>query len=138
MIAIIHIIVCMVIYIGIRAGCLKTDRGLLPVVFLVPFWGALGALMMHLEVVRGDSGSDAGRLEVMRRGQEEETEPLLNREEEEVVVPLEEALIINPPSVRRGPTSCPPKRFCATAPRSPTARAPRLRASPTASCSDGC
>ena len=102
MIAIIHIIVCMVIYIGIRAGFLKTDRGLLPVVFLVPFWGALGALMMHLEVVRGHSGSDAGRLEVMRRGQEEETEPLLNREEEEVVVPLEEALIINPPSVRRG------------------------------------
>lgn len=101
LVILIHILSCIAICAGIRSGHLLADRALLPMAVLVPFWGEICVLMIHWEAVRERAGKKSAQLEELRRGQEQEMDILHSEEAEEVVVPLEDALLINDPSVRR-------------------------------------
>ena len=96
-----HVAGILLIWSGIRSGRLKTDHGLLPVVIFLPLWGEICALLMHYYVVKGWDGARADRLEVMRQGYEKPLEIPSGSEETAAVVPLEDALLINEPGIRR-------------------------------------
>lgn len=97
----IHILFTGCLFLLMKAGRLKADRGLLPVMFLVPLWGDICALLMHREAVQGRLGSQNHMLEVMRRRHESRWELPVETGEPENIVPLEDALLINESDVRR-------------------------------------
>lgn len=101
LIVVLHVIVCLVMYLLMRAGLLKIDRPLFCVIIFIPLWGELCALMMHFETVAGRDGRKTDLLENMRKGHEEKWEALTAEDENKEVASLEDVLLINDPSVRR-------------------------------------
>ena len=98
----IHIILCMVIYILMRLSVLKAARMIMPLVFLVPVWG-LGCLLILEIRTRGkqEVHADVG-IEKLKINDAVHRSILLEEDSmEERVVPLEEAFLINEPSTRR-------------------------------------
>lgn len=99
---IIHIIICLVIYILMRLSVLKATRMMMPLVCLVPLWGVVGLLILEIRSRgRGEINEEVG-IEKLKINDEiyrsilMDEEPIENR-----VVPLEEALLINDPTTRR-------------------------------------
>lgn len=99
---VIHILVCILVYLLIRMGILKCGSMVMQLVCFVPVWG-LGCLLI-LEIrsrgkqeIREDVGIEKLKIndEVYRSILMEE-DPIAGQ-----VVPLEEALLINDPAIRR-------------------------------------
>ncbi|MDO5416483.1 MAG: hypothetical protein Q4F29_04720 [Lachnospiraceae bacterium] len=98
----VHLLLCLGICLGIRTGFLKVKKSILPFVFLVPVWGILLVGLLHLR-----PGLLTGRrrevgLEKLKLN-EAAYHSVLSGEQQgrEEIVPLEESLIINDPSLRR-------------------------------------
>lgn len=99
---IIHLIVCICIWIGIRTQLLKVKKYLMVPVIFVPFWGALCMLLLHLQVLVKVENSRTVGVEKLRVNEEIYKNYFQSREENESdIVPLEEALLINEPELRR-------------------------------------
>lgn len=98
---VLHIIACIIIWILTKTGRMKMNPAMMPVVVCIPFFGELCAVAIHLIV---SSGND-GRSKIYRDGRKavskEEDEVELKPEEQQLVVPLEEALVLNENSIRR-------------------------------------
>ncbi len=99
---IIHIVICLVIYILMRLSILKATRMIMPVVCLVPLWGVVGVLILEIRSRgRGEINEEVG-IEKLKINDEiyrsilMDEDPIENR-----VVPLEEALLINDSTTRR-------------------------------------
>lgn len=97
-----HIIICVFTYLGMRSRVLKVPRGMIYVVVLVPFWGALGVMALQLQHwLHREHEKELG-VERVRINEEIYRSILTERSRpEDEVVPLEEALIINDPKLRR-------------------------------------
>lgn len=99
---IIHLIVCILIWAGIRTGLLKVKKYLMVPVIFVPFWGALCVLLLHLQVFIKTENSRTVGVEKLRVNEEIYKNNFQTREENDRdIVPLEEALLINEPELRR-------------------------------------
>lgn len=97
---ILHIIGCAVIWFLTKTGKLKMNPAMMPVVACIPIFGELCAVAIHFIVM---SGSD-GRSKIYREGRKaapKDDEVELKPEEQPLVVPLEEALVLNENSIRR-------------------------------------
>ena len=97
----IHLAICLLIFILMKLGMLKVDSLMMIIVLCIPFWGALCAVIITLMIRLGKDGTKTGDLELMRSNLLDQS--LLPRQEAESdnIVPLEDALIMNDPTVRR-------------------------------------
>lgn len=96
-----HLLVCVLIWMGIRTQILKVKRYLMPLVIFVPFWGALCVLVLHLQLGIGAENVRMADAEKLKVNEELYKNIFVSREKEEAVVPLEDALLLNEAGVRR-------------------------------------
>ena len=99
---ILHLTVCILIWAGIRSGMLKVKKYLIIPVIFVPVWGALSMLILHLQVFSKAENSRKIGIEKLQVNEEIYKNNFRLREENDHdIVPLEEALIVNEPELRR-------------------------------------
>ncbi|MDO5408038.1 MAG: hypothetical protein Q4F28_12045 [Eubacteriales bacterium] len=97
-----HLIVCVLVYLGIRHGVILVKPYLMPVVIFIPLWGLLCVLILHFQIgIRSGRTTPVG-LEKLRTNEELYRGVFVDAmEDKDQVVPLEEALIFNDASLRR-------------------------------------
>lgn len=99
---IIHIIICIVLYILIRAGILKCGPWAMPFAVLVPVWGIGCLLILELYARGSGNAREEVGLEKLKINDEVHRSILMEEDPtENLIVPLEEALLVNDPSTRR-------------------------------------
>lgn len=98
----IHVLICVLMCALSRFGVLRVEGRLLPFMLLVPLWGPLCVLLLHIRtLIRADDHTAPG-IEKMRVDDEERRSILVEeRTDFANTVPLEEALIVDGPSHRR-------------------------------------
>ena len=98
----IHLIVCIVLYILVRLSVLKCPKTIMPMVFLVPLWGLF--VMLLLEFRTRDQKPEHTEVGIEKLKVNDFVHRSILVEEnpaEERIVPLAEALLINKPGTRR-------------------------------------
>lgn len=99
---VIHLMICILIWFGIRTGLLKVKMYMLPVAVFVPLWGPVCVLLIHLQLFSGTDQVKTVGVEKLRVNEEIYKNMFQVREENDRdVVPLEEALLLNDPARRR-------------------------------------
>ena len=99
---VIHLMICILIWFGIRTGLLKVKMYMLPVAVFVPLWGPVCVLLIHLQLFSGTDQVKTVGVEKLRVNEEIYKNMFQVREENDRdVVPLEEALVLNDPARRR-------------------------------------
>lgn len=91
-----HLLVCLVLWLLIRSGILDIKGYFFPVILLVPIWGPLCVLLLHTN--RALFGDDLleKTLETMHINEEIHRSILVpGNADKEQVIPLEEALLVN-------------------------------------------
>ena len=98
----VHLIVCLLTFLGIRSHLLKVHTYMFFVVLFLPFWGALIVLILHFQIwFEADDSIDVG---VEKLNIESELYKSVTVDEKKVAastVPIEEALVINSANERR-------------------------------------
>ena len=97
-----HIVCCVLVWLGIKTHLLKVKKYLMALVIFVPFWGTVCVLLLHLQMLtRRDNRIEPG-VEKLRVN-EEIYKNIFQAvsDTDKKIVPLEEALLINEPGVRR-------------------------------------
>ena len=57
----VHLLICLLVYLGIEFHILKVHRYMFFVVFFLPFWGLLTLLILHFQILfEADDGIDVG------------------------------------------------------------------------------
>ena len=97
-----HIICCILVWFGIKTHVLKVKKYMMALVIFVPFWGTLCVFILHLQVLtKRDNVIEAG-VEKLRVNEEIYKNNIRAASDtDKKVVPLEEALLINEPELRR-------------------------------------
>ena len=99
---ILHGIVCLLLYLGVRSGILGFSGQLLPIVALVPGAGIVVAAAAWWNSLRRKTGKRRIDLEELHLGEEDLRFSKLDAQERnEAVIPLEEAMSINDAETRR-------------------------------------
>ena len=99
---VIHVLVCVLMCVLSRFGVLRVEGRLLPFMLLVPLWGPLCVLLLHVRTLIRAGEHTAPDLEQMRVDDEERRSILVEERTDFVnTVPLEEALIVNDSRQRR-------------------------------------
>ena len=96
-----HIVICFIMLILLKTGVLKVDGLMFVMILCIPFWGALCAVIITIMINLGMDGSKNGELEMMRSNLLDQSQLPRQEAESENIVPLEDALIMNDPTVRR-------------------------------------
>ena len=97
-----HIICCILVWVGICTHIINVKKYLMfPVVF-VPGWGVLCVFILHFKIwIQSDQRKEVG-VEKMKVNEEIYKNIFQSGTEQEGnIVPLEEALIVNEPELRR-------------------------------------
>ena len=98
----VHLLICLLIFFGIRTEILKAHSYMFFVALFLPFWGALIVLILHFQIFfEADDGIDVG---VEKLTVESELYKSVTIDEKKVAsstVPIEEALVINSAKERR-------------------------------------
>lgn len=99
---VIHLIVCIVIYILMRISVLKCTRMVMPLIVLVPVWGLGCLLVLELRARGKQEINEEVGIEKLKINDAIHRSIIMDEDPvEDRVVPLEEALLINDPSTRR-------------------------------------
>ena len=98
----IHLIICILIWSGIRTGFLKAKMYMLSLAVFVPVWGPVCVLLIHFQLFSGTDQVKTVGIEKLRVNEEiyKNMFPAMEENDRDVV-PLEEALLLNDPSRRR-------------------------------------
>ena len=89
----VHVMICVLLCVLSRVGVLRVEGRLLPFMLLVPLWGPLCVLLLHVRTLIRADGHTAPGLEQMRVDDEERRSILVEeRADFANTVPLEEAL----------------------------------------------
>lgn len=100
--AVIHIIICIIIYILDRVGILKFSEQLMPIIVLVPTAGVICAVIAEYYSRSEKTGTRGITLEEMHLDDEDlRIKKLAPDEDGGMVIPLEEAMSINDSATRR-------------------------------------
>lgn len=98
----IHVIICIVIYILMRVSVLKCTRMIMPVIALVPVWGLGCMLVLELRTRGKQEINEEVGIEKLKINDAIHRSIIMDEDPvEDRVVPLQEALLINEPSTRR-------------------------------------
>ena len=99
---ILHLLCCILIFLGIQARVLKVRKLMFPVALIMPFWGELLVLVLHFQILckqtdRSEVGVEKFQIdsELYKAIQHDDTRA------SESTVSMEEALILNTPKERR-------------------------------------
>lgn len=98
----IHLFVCLITFLGIHSGSFRVHDYMFFVVVLLPFWGLLLLILLHIQAVSGVEGGK--RIGVEKLRVESELYKSINVNNKKITstaVPLEEALLINSSAQRR-------------------------------------
>ncbi len=99
---VIHIVICVLIWLGIRTGCLKVKMYMLPLAVFVPVWGPICVLLIHIRIFSGARQTKGLGVEKLQVNEEIYKNMFQASEEDDKdVVPLEEALLLDDPSRRK-------------------------------------
>ena len=99
----IHIALCILVFVLMKAKILKVQTQLMPVVVLVPLWGMLCVLLLHLLHVFKLEGTVETGVEKLHTNEDAHRSLLVeNLNNQRSVVALQEALILNDAQLRRG------------------------------------
>lgn len=99
---VIHIIICIVVYLLMRAGILKSTRMIMPLVCMVPAAGLAALLVLEIRSRGKQEILEEVGIEKLKINDEIHRSILMDEDPvEDRIVPLEEALLINEPSARR-------------------------------------
>lgn len=99
---VIHLIICIVIYILMRISVLKCTRMVMPLIVLVPVWGLGCLLVLELRARGKQEINEEVGIEKLKINDAIHRSIIMDEDPvEDRVVPLEEALLINDPSTRR-------------------------------------
>lgn len=101
LVLILHIVGCILIWLLIKTGKLKINPAMMPVVVCVPVFGEISAVIIHIIVKADKDGKSRVYEERRKAAPKEDGNMELKPEEQQMVVPLEEALLLNENSVRR-------------------------------------
>ena len=97
-----HLLICVLTWIGIRTHFLKGKRYLMVPVIFIPFFGVLCIGLLQLQFFLKKENSRPIGLEKLRINEEIYKNNVQAREKNDRdIVPLEEALLINEPELRR-------------------------------------
>lgn len=99
---ILHIVICLILYLLMKAGILKCTTMVVPLMFFVPIWGLGCFIVLELRSrINPDSFEEVG-IEKLKINDEIHKSILMDEDTSEGrVVPLEEALLVNDPHTRR-------------------------------------
>lgn len=98
----IHLIVCILVWTGIKAEVLKVKRYLMIPVIFVPPWGFFCVLFLHFQIfMKKENSREIGVEKLKVNAQLYQNNFQLREESDQEIVPLEEALLINDPELRR-------------------------------------
>ena len=98
---IIHLCIVLLIFILMSKNIIRVDSIMLTLVLCIPVWGVLAAVFISIIEYRGKSGQKKKDLEALSgAGISKESIPTPIGESENIV-PLEDALIMDDPSIRR-------------------------------------
>ncbi len=100
-ILIVHLIIVAIFLLLSYFKILKVNKEMFAIVLFVPVFGAMCALLIHITIVTGKSGSNSKNLEAMREKEIDHTRMPVPEEEGNMVVPLEDALIMDDSSIKR-------------------------------------
>ena len=99
---IVHIIICVFIYIAVRTGAMEAAPQMLPIAFFVPIWGIIAVFYANSLTKQGKAGIAGGELdELLLYGGDFHKIAFEDEKTVKTVVPLEEAIRINDTKVRR-------------------------------------
>ncbi len=99
---ILHIVICLILYLLMKAGILKCTTMVVPLMFFVPIWGLGCFIVLELRSrINPDSFEEVG-IEKLKINDEIHKSILMDEDTSQGrVVPLEEALLVNDPHTRR-------------------------------------
>ena len=98
----VHVLVCLLVYLGIEFHILKVHRYMFFVVLFIPFWGLLTVLILHFQILfRADDGIDVGVEKLKLESELYKSVTVDESKTAQNTVPIEEALLINTPKERR-------------------------------------
>ena len=97
----IHLLIVVIMYVLMEMGILKIDRLMFVMVVFIPIWGAIASLIITLMENTGKVGAKNGELEMMRGNLTAGKGSAAPTQESQNIVPLEDALIMDDPTVRR-------------------------------------
>ena len=97
-----HILLCVLTYLGIHSGLLKVHKYMFFVAVFLPFWGVLLVLVLHFQILfDGDNVAEIP-MEKMKLDSDLYKSVFYDEEKNaDTIVPIEEALIINSAKERR-------------------------------------
>ncbi len=99
----IHLAVCLVVYILEKLGALRASQLSMSIVVLVPVWGMLCLLVQEIRArLHADPSKDVGIEKLLIDDEIQRSIVVDEDADAESVVPLEEALLVNDVSTRRG------------------------------------
>lgn len=97
-----HILCCVLTFLGIRTGLLDVHKHMFFVVLFLPFWGFLIVLILHYQVAFNADDAREIQMEKMKLDSEiYKSVTVDDKKNASSVIPIEEALIINSPGERR-------------------------------------
>ena len=94
----IHLIICILIWSGIRTGFLKAKMYMLSLAVFVPVWGPVCVLLIHFQLFSGTDQVKTVELKSSRVNEEIIRTCFGHGEMTGMCFPLEEALLLNDPS----------------------------------------
>lgn len=98
----IHLIVCLLVFLGIRADILKVHDYMFFVALLLPFWGVLLVLILHFQIwFEADNGIDVGVERLKLESELYKSVTVDTKQVAATTVPIEEALVVNSAKDRR-------------------------------------
>ncbi|SFC10009.1 hypothetical protein SAMN02910398_01487 [Butyrivibrio sp. YAB3001] len=96
-----HIFIVIIAFFLMKKRMLKIDRIMFVIIVCIPFWGMLSALIVSFMILTERVGVNNKNLENMKSSDESGDTIVVEAPESENVVPLQDALIMDDPSVRR-------------------------------------
>lgn len=99
--AAVHIIICLLIFIGIKYAVLSVHKYMFFVALLLPFWGTLIVLILHFQIAFDATDSAEIDVEKLKLESELYRSITVDDKKTDMTVPIEEALLINSARERR-------------------------------------
>lgn len=98
----VHLLICLLVYLGIEFHILKVHRYMFFVVLFLPFWGLLTVLILHFQILfEADDGIDVGVEKLKVESELYKSVTVDDKKNAKYTVPIEEALLVNSPKERR-------------------------------------
>ena len=99
--AAVHLIVCLLVFIGIKARILSVHKYMFFVALLVPLWGVLIVFILHFQIAFDATDSAEIGVEKLKLESELYKSVTVDEKKADTAIPIEEALLINSARERR-------------------------------------